>query len=44
MSGSQLDTRHLPDAALKLVMMTLFRRGHDDAAQTHEALETHFPP
>nr|WP_280652846.1 alpha/beta hydrolase [Jannaschia formosa] len=36
--------RHLPDAALKLVMTTLFRRGHDDAARAREALEVHFPP
>jgi pimeloyl-ACP methyl ester carboxylesterase len=36
--------RHLPDAALKMVMATLFRRGHDDAAQAREALEMHFPP
>lgn len=35
--------RHLPNAALKLVMTTLFRRGHDDAARAREALEVHFP-
>lgn len=36
--------RHLPDAALKTVMATLFRRGHDDAGKAHEALDVHFPP
>ena len=36
--------RHLPNAALKLVMTTLFRRGHDDATRALEALEAHFPP
>ncbi len=36
--------RHLPNAALKMVMATLFRRGHDDAAQAREALKMHFPP
>ncbi|ESR24628.1 alpha/beta fold hydrolase [Lutibaculum baratangense] len=35
--------RHLPDAALKMVMTTLFRRGHDEPAQAREALEAHFP-
>lgn len=35
--------RHLPNAALKMIMTTLFRRGHDDAAQAREALEVHFP-
>lgn len=36
--------RHLPDAALRMVMTTLFRRGHDNPAQAREALEVHFPP
>jgi hypothetical protein len=27
--------RHLPNAALKMVMATLFRRGHYDPAQAH---------
>ncbi|WP_373488398.1 alpha/beta fold hydrolase [Blastomonas sp.] len=35
--------RHLPNAALKMIMATLFRRGHDDAEQAREALEMHFP-
>lgn len=35
--------RHLPNAALKMIMTTLFRRGHDDAAKAREALEVHFP-
>ncbi|MEF2552285.1 alpha/beta hydrolase [Aurantimonas sp. A2-1-M11] len=35
--------RHLPNAALKIVMATLFHRGHDDKGQAHEALEVHFP-
>lgn len=35
--------RHLPDIALKMVMSTLFRRGHDNAVQAREALDTHFP-
>ena len=36
--------RHLPNAALKLVMTTLFQRGHDNSAQAREALEVHLPP
>ncbi len=36
--------RHLPDAAVRMVMATLFRRGHDNAAQAREALDLHFPP
>lgn len=36
--------RHLPNAALKVVMSTLFRRGHDDPVRAREALEVHFPP
>ncbi len=36
--------RHLPHAALKMVMATLLRRGHDDPAKAREALEVHFPP
>lgn len=44
MRATRAAVRHLPNAALKLVMTTLFRRGHDDAARAREALETHFPP
>lgn len=33
----------LPAAALRPVMGSLFRRGHDDAGRAREAMETHFP-
>ncbi|MFU8865612.1 MAG: alpha/beta fold hydrolase [Rhodobacterales bacterium] len=35
--------RHLPNAGVKLVMAALFHRGHNLAAQSQEALETHYP-
>ncbi|MBW3097717.1 alpha/beta fold hydrolase [Pseudohoeflea coraliihabitans] len=35
--------RHLPDAALKLMMKMLLQRGHDTTEHAKEALETHFP-
>ena len=35
--------RHLPSAALKPVMATLFARGHDDASRAKEALRVHWP-
>ncbi len=33
----------LPNPAMKMTMATLFRRGHDDAAQAKAAMETHWP-
>lgn len=44
MRASRSLVRHLPNAALKMIMATLFRRGLDDAARAREALEVHFPP
>ncbi len=44
MRATRAAVRHLPDSALKMVMTTLFHRGHDDAAQAREAVDVHFPP
>lgn len=35
--------RHLPAAAVRLIMGTLMARGHDDAARAREALRVHWP-
>lgn len=36
-------TEHLPPPAVKAIFATLFARGHDDAVQADEAMETHWP-
>jgi pimeloyl-ACP methyl ester carboxylesterase len=35
--------RRMPDAAMRLTMATLYRRGHDNAEQARAALEEHWP-
>lgn len=36
--------RHMPDAALRLLLANMFRRGHDSGERAQEAIEVHFTP
>ncbi|WP_299820593.1 alpha/beta fold hydrolase [uncultured Jannaschia sp.] len=43
MRTGQALVRRMPDAAMRLTMAALFRRGHDDAEQAGAALKEHWP-
>lgn len=44
MRATRSAVRRLPDAALRMVIASLFHRGHDSTERAREALGVHFPP